>query len=87
MCICDDEYIDKGIVLDGNRGRIEENSVYLEMTFMRGKWAARLFASVIINDERETCITKGINYCPICGRRLSLADAVRKKKEEEDWWN
>ncbi len=36
-------------------------------------------------EEQLICVP--INYCPKCGKRLSLADAERKEKEEEDWWN
>lgn len=36
---------------------------------------------VIVWNQSETFIKRPINYCPICGRRLSLADASRREDE------
>jgi hypothetical protein len=33
----------------------------------------------VIWHQEETFIKRQVNYCPICGRRLSLADASRKE--------
>ena len=33
----------------------------------------------IVWQRSETILKRPINYCPICGRRLSLADASRKE--------
>lgn len=66
-------------------------AVFLDLAITRkDRWSAELQAWATIKGEATgepfLVVKQIINYCPICGRRLSLADASRDTKEGKNWW-
>ena len=86
MCICSDENMGREICIGENRPtqRHLEGAIWKRMYFIRKKWDAEL----IVRDwtsygeynkwKTEIKLRIPINYCPMCGRRLSLGDAGRR---------
>lgn len=77
MCkICDDKEIGNEVILKSDRDGWEYD---LQMDLFRyNQWEAEL-SSCVTNYGRITMSTTvPINYCPMCGRRLSLGAAERR---------
>ena len=92
LCICDDQYTGSSVGIKSTDGQyMDGKKMFLDLELCRNnKWDTEIVATAIEKEGRKnnTMILRAkINYCPYCGRRLSLADASRKEKEEEDWWN
>lgn len=84
---CRDEDIGDMVVIEHAECPFLQNAkAYLDMALCRtDRWAAKLSAGVTVRGRQEPVLIAGrvINYCPMCGRRLSLADAGRKEQKEE----
>lgn len=68
-------------------------AVFLDLTMTRkNMWSAELQVWAKIKEQATgepfLVVKQPINYCPSCGRRLSLADASREidTKEGKNWW-
>ena len=80
MCkICDDKEIGNEVILKSGSDGWDQD---LHMNLFRyDKWEAELSSQVTSYGRIIMTTTVPINYCPMCGRRLSLRDAGR-----EDTW-
>lgn len=95
MCVCDEigkERVLDSIMTEGQTPtritltlcRTDQWSAELRITGHIGeKYQVERFPlacrEAIVWRQSETFIKRSINFCPICGRRLSLADASRRE--------
>ena len=83
MCICDKENVGNEIIMGSAEGLFFQNATgFLDLAlFMSDKWSAELHAWTTVRTREPVSllmVKKKINYCPMCGRRLSLRDAGRE---------
>jgi hypothetical protein len=89
MCkVCDDEEIGNEIVVASAEGPyFQDRTAFLDMALFRSdRWSAELHAWTTVGGREPAPLltaTVQINYCPWCGRRLSLADASRRESSNE----
>ena len=82
---CDDKKIKDFEILKGAAEPLPfEETLFLDLAICRtDRWTAGLSAWATVGGRRgkrePLIVEKAINYCPNCGRRLSLADASRKE--------
>ena len=84
MCsICDDEKVGDEIILQSTDCPCFKNAaMFLDLAICRkDKWRAEIQAWATLGGIRSPLLiaSKAINYCPQCGRRLSLRDAGKEK--------
>ena len=83
---CDDEIIGDGRILICTTHKLLQNTwAILNVALHRpDRWAAELRVEIsvpAILEEPILIASRPINYCPMCGRRLSLGDAGRRQNE------
>lgn len=82
MCICDDKDLGDEVILKSVESPFFlDATAFLDLAICRtDKWAARIDAWVTMGGKRTQLLIASvpINYCPRCGRRLSLRDAGRE---------
>lgn len=86
MCVCDNENVGNEIILGSAEGRyFQDKTVFLDLAIIReNRWEAEMHAWTTVGGREPApllVIKKKINYCPMCGRRLSLGEASRKENE------
>ena len=85
MCVCDDKNIGDPVILKSEETQCFPNAtIFLDLALCRtNRWGAELQAWTTLGGVRSPLLIarKPINYCPTCGRRLSLGDAGRKENE------
>ena len=87
MCICDNKNVGSAVPLKSSDGEFHGGSrrMFLDLEILRSdKWSAEITATATAEEDRKystLVLHAKINYCPKCGRRLSLEDAGR-----EDTW-
>lgn len=83
---CDDEKIKDFEMLKSTAEPLMfEETLFLDLTICRtDRWTAELSAWSTVGGRwgkrKPLIVNKAINYCPNCGRRLSLADASRREE-------
>lgn len=88
MCICDDSQIGEAKILRSAESQfLKQAAVFLDLAMTRkDRWSAELQAWATIKGkatgEPFLIAKQPINYCPLCGRRLSLGAAERHKEDE-----
>jgi hypothetical protein len=78
MCVCDDRQVGNAVILKSAEKQFEGLPIFLDLVITRqDRWKARLEAWTAIGGPGAQCLAASlpINYCPVCGRRLSLGDA------------
>lgn len=82
MCVCDDKQVGNEVILKSAETAIGQNeTAFLDLAICRdNKWQAGIHAWMTVKGKRGPflIVQKPINYCPMCGRRLSLGDAERR---------
>lgn len=89
MCVCDDKNIGDAVILKSAEQPCFHNAaMFLDLAISRtDRWKAELQAWTTLGGARAPLegvraplliARKPINYCPMCGRRLSLGDAGRE---------
>lgn len=81
MCVCDK--IGTSVMM-GSAETSESNkqAVFLDLAILRrDRWDACLQAFTIGYHVPHLAVDVPINYCPMCGKRLALADAGRRENE------
>ena len=82
MCVCDDKNIGNEVILNSaERPFCQDETEFLDVAICRrDKWTAEIHAWTTLGSSvlPVFAVTKAINYCPLCGRRLSLGDAGRR---------
>lgn len=85
MCVCDDKNIGNEVILKSEETPCFPNmTIFLDLAIFRAdRWNAEIQAWATNNGRKMQMIAVGkpINYCPMCGRRLSLGDAGRRENE------
>ncbi|MBR5273791.1 MAG: hypothetical protein IKU33_00940 [Bacteroidales bacterium] len=89
---CSNEKIKDAVILKSavTHPEIFGKMIYIDLMMCRkDRWEAELAAWVAVGDDRRgirepISVTKEINFCPFCGRRLALADASRRETHETD---
>lgn len=83
MCVCDDRHVGNEVVQESAEGALGKNeTAFLDLAVTRpDKWRAEIHAwTTVAGRKGPLLVTEWpINYCPICGRRLTLRDAGREK--------
>ena len=85
MCVCDDGNIGDEVIMGSAEGRYyQDKTAFLDMAiFRQNKWEAEIHAWTTVGGREPApllIVKMPINYCPKCGRRLSLGDAGRRKQ-------
>ena len=78
MCICEDRQIGDEVILKSvETPFLLGGKVSLDLAVARtNKWEAGIHAWVTVSRQNRVLLVEHkINYCPMCGRRLSLRDA------------
>lgn len=78
MCFCDDRQVGNAVIMKSAERQYGGLPIFLDLVITRqDRWKARIEAWTAIGGTDAQCLAAAvqINYCPICGRRLSLADA------------
>ena len=84
MCVCDNENVGSAVPLKNLDGEFCSGSrrMFLDLEMLRSdKWIAEMTVTAITEENRKystLVLHAKINYCPMCGRRLSLGDAGRE---------
>lgn len=84
MCVCDNENVGSVVLMNGTDGEFCEGKrkMFLDLEIFRGdRWSAVLTATAVTEENRKystISLNAKINYCPMCGRRLSLRDAGKE---------
>lgn len=85
MCVCDDKNIGEAVILkSAEQPCLHDAAMFLDLAISRtDRWQAELQAWTTLGGVRSPLLIarKPINYCPTCGRRLSLGDAGRRENE------
>lgn len=83
MCICENDWIGMRIELKTKQEPFFPGiDMFSHLSFRRtDKWHAVIESSTAQSGRKEPFVKTEIeiNYCPMCGRRLSLRDAGREK--------
>ena len=83
---CDDKNVGDEVILKSAESPFFQNAAaFLDLAICRSdRWRAQLHAWTTVSGRREPLLITEmeINYCPMCGRRLSLADASRKERAQ-----
>ena len=82
MCACNDENIGELEILSEAGIRLLGGSLDLTMALTRtDAWSVEIVAWVTQAHLKDLItVRRKINYCPMCGRRLSLRDAGREEE-------
>jgi hypothetical protein len=83
MCVCDNDSIgDEKVVASTEGPYFLDKTAFLDMALYRkDKWSAEIHAWTTVGGREPMpllVVKAKINYCPWCGRRLSLGDAGRE---------
>lgn len=84
MCVCDDKNVGELEVMSSGSVSLLGGGLDLDLAIKRSdRWNAQLVAWVTQGGLKELLVVwKKINYCPMCGRRLSLKDAGKENEDE-----
>ena len=88
MCVCEFKDNQGLTVMKMEQGKALDGEIVTVMLGMlrKSRWEAEIFGQTMLTkdegmgcQEKITYLKVNINYCPICGKRLSLGDASRRE--------